>query len=189
MSLYLIRAALWVVAIVLLFIGAETDLRQRIIPNRVVALIAASGLLLSLVSRPERTWISLLAAVVLLFSLGVLSRFGLIGGGDAKLISAVTLLVPPESIGSLLLAIALVGGVISCCYLAAYFVLKRTRAHKTKSVAPANRSSRLRQLLRIERMRILTARSMPYGLAVLGGVGIVSTSEIIKCFYAISYSL
>ena len=187
MSLFLIRAALWLTAIVLLFIGAGVDLRSRIIPNRVVALIAANGLLLGLMSRPERIWISLLVALVLLLGLGVFSRLGLIGGGDAKLISAVTMLVPPASIGSLLLAIALAGGVVSGCYLAAFYVLKRAR--NKEKLATARRSSRLPQLLRHERMRILRAKSVPYSIAVLGGVGVVTMSEIIRCFSAISCSL
>ncbi|MGZ8496213.1 MAG: A24 family peptidase, partial [Candidatus Binatia bacterium] len=170
MSLYLIRVGLWAIAIVLLFAAAGIDLRERIIPNRLVALVAANGLLLGLVSRPEWIWISLLAAVAVFVGLGFLAHFRLIGGGDVKLISAVTLLVPPELIGLLLLSIALVGGVISCGYLAAYYVFKRQRAHKMKRAATAYRLGKFPQLLRSERARILTATSVPYGAAVLGGV-------------------
>lgn len=189
MSLYLIRVGLWAIAIVLLVAATRFDLRERIIPNRLVALIGASGLLLSLVSRPEWIWISLLAAVAVLVGLGFLAHFRLIGGGDVKLISAVTLLVPPERIGLLLLAIALVGGVISCGYLAAFYVFTRPRAYKLKRAASAYRFGKIPQLFQSERARILTATSVPYGAAVLGGVVVVTVSEIIKCFSVMSCSL
>lgn len=189
MSLDLIRIAIWMVAIVLLFIAAGIDMRDRVIPNRLVALIGASGLVLSLVSRPERLWISLLAAVVVLLGLGFLAHFRWIGGGDVKLISAVTLLVPPEHIGLLLLAIALVGGVISCCYLAAYYVFTRSHAGKIKYAATTGLLGKFPQLFRSERARVLTATSVPYGAAVLGGVAVVTVSEAIKCLSATSCSL
>lgn len=194
MSLYLVRISLWATAIVLLMAATRFDLRERIIPNRLVALIGASGLLLSLVSRPEWIWISLLAAVAVFVGLGFLAHFRLIGGGDVKLISAVTLLVPPERIGLLLLAISLVGGVISSCYLAAFYVFTRPhmrdlQTHKMRRATTAHRFSKLPHLFQSERTRILTATSVPYGAAVLGGVAVVTVSEIIKCFSAMSCSL
>jgi prepilin peptidase CpaA len=189
MSLYLIRIGLWATAIVLLVAAARVDLRERIIPNRLVALIGASGLLLGLVSRPEWIWISLLAAIVVFVGLGFLAHFRLIGGGDVKLISAVTLLVPPERIGLLLLAISLVGGVISGCYLAAYYVFTRPHLNKMKHVATVYRFGKIQRLFQSERARILTATSVPYGAAVLGGFAFVTVSEIVKCFSGTSCSL
>lgn len=189
MSLYLIRIGLWAIAIVLLVAAARFDLRERIIPNRLVALIAATGLLLRLLSRPEWIWISLLAAVAVFVGLGFLAHFRLIGGGDVKLISAVMLLVPPERIGLLLLAISLVGGVISSGYLAAYYIFTRPQTHKMKRATAAAWFSKLPHLFQSERARVLTATSVPYGVAVLGGVAVVTVSEIIKCFSATSCSL
>jgi prepilin peptidase CpaA len=186
MGFSLTRAALWVTAALLLFVAVRTDFRARIIPNRVVALIAANGLLLGLMSRPERIWISLLVALVLLIGLGFIAHFDLIGGGDAKLISAVTLLVPPESVASLLLAIALAGGVVSGAYLAVFYALPRARNKRKRGTA--GWYSRLPQLLRHERMRVLRATSVPYGVAVLGGVSVVTVSEIIRCYSATSCS-
>lgn len=199
MSLYLIRIGLWGIAIALLVAATRFDLRERIIPNWLVALIGASGLLLGLVTRQEWIWISLLAAVAVFVGLGFLAHFRLIGGGDVKLISAVTLLVPPERIGLLLLAISLVGGVISSCYLAAFYVFTRPHmrnphlhnphTHKMRRATTAYRFSKLPHLFQSERTRILKATSVPYGAAVLGGVAIVTVSEIIKCFSATSCSL
>ncbi len=186
MSLFLIRAALWVTVIVLLAVAVRTDFRARIIPNRVVVAIAADGLLLGLMSRPDRIWISLLVALVLLIGLGVIAHFDLIGGGDLKLIAAVTLLVPPENIVSLLLAIALAGGIVSAAYLAVFYALPRAR--NTKKIAIGGWFGKLAQLLRHERMRILRATSVPYSVAVLGGVCVVTVSEFIRCYSATSCS-
>jgi prepilin peptidase CpaA len=186
MSFFLIRAALWVTAIVLLVVAVRTDFRARIIPNRVVALIAANGLLLGLMSRPERIWISLLVALVLLIGLGVVAHFDLIGGGDSKLIAAVTLLVPPENIASLLLAIALTGGVVSVVYLVIFYALPSAR--NKKETMATRWFSRLPQRLQRERMRVLKATSVPYSVAVLGGVSVVTVSEFIRCYSATSCS-
>lgn len=189
MSLYLIRIGLLATAMLLLLAAARVDLRERIIPNQLVALIGGSGLLLGLVSRPETIWISLLAAIAVLVGLGFLSRYRWIGGGDVKLISAVTLLVPPERIGLLLVAISLVGGVISGCYLAAYYVFTRPHLHKMKYVATVYRFGKIQQLFQSERTRVLAATSVPYGVAVFGGFAFVTVSEIVKCFSATSCSL
>jgi prepilin peptidase CpaA len=186
MGLFLIRAALWVTATVLLAAAARTDFRARIIPNRVVAAIAANGLLLGLLSRPDRVWISLLVALVLLIGLGFIAHLDLIGGGDAKLISAVTLLVPPETIAPLLLAIALAGGIVSGAYLVVFYAFPRAR-NKKKTMA-TRWFGRLPQRFQRERMRVLKATSVPYSVAVLGGVSVVTVSEIIRCYSATSCS-
>jgi prepilin peptidase CpaA len=186
MGLFLIRAALWAITALLLLVAVRTDFRARIIPNRVVALIAANGLLLGLLSRPELIWISLLASLMLLIGLGFIAHLDLIGGGDAKLISAVTLLVPPESIASLLLAIALAGGIVSGAYLAVFYALPRARNKKKKMAT--RWFGRFPQWLQRERTRILKATSVPYSVAVLGGVSVVTVSEIIRCYSATSCS-
>lgn len=189
MSLYLIRIGLLAAAMLLLLAAARVDLRERIIPNRLVALIGVSGLLLGLVSRPETIWISLLAALAVLVGLGFLAHQRWIGGGDVKLISAVTLLVPPERIGLLLVAISLVGGVVSGSYLAAYYVFTRPHLQKIKYVATVYRFGKIQRLFQSERARILNVTSVPYGVAVLGGFALVTVSEIVKCFSAMSCSL
>jgi len=185
MSRYQILIALWMAAMVLLFVGAVVDWRKRIIPNRIVGLVAADGLVLGLLSRPERIWLSVVAALVVLVGLGFLAHFRLIGGGDVKLVSAATLLVPPDRIGLLLLAISLVGGVISLGYLAAYYGLTRSPAHGAR----IHRARKLRRLFARERSHVFAATSVPYGVAVFGGFAIVTVSEVVTCFFATSCSL
>ena len=104
--------------------SAGTDLKERRIPNELAAAVAAVGLVQGLALRPGQVWLSLLVAFVVFCGLGVLSHYRIIGGGDLKLISAVTLLVPPERVGQLLIEIALAGGVLACIYLLAGYALR-----------------------------------------------------------------
>jgi prepilin peptidase CpaA len=189
MSLILIRAFLWAACLLLLAAGAATDLRDRIIPNEAVILIAIGGFALGLISRSGSAWISLLASVVLFGALWTLVYRDFLGGGDAKLIAAVTLLVPPDRIGLLLMEIALAGGVLSVAYLAAYGVLRRTPVSQCGALSAACPTSGFDRFLISERARIVTGQSVPYALAVLGGVCIYVASECYRCLFATSCSL
>lgn len=189
MTLLLIRAILWSASLGLLVACAGTDLRKRIIPNELVILIAAIGLALSLTSHPERVWIDLLAASALLCGLWFLVGYDLLGGGDAKLIAAVTLLVPPDRIGLLLLAIALAGGLLSGAYLTAYRMANRSPLPRRAAAAVVGSTSGFNRFLRNECSRIATGKSVPYALAVLGGVSIYLTYELYQCSFATSCSL
>ena len=123
MSLTFIQAVLWTIVLAGLFWGAVTDLKERIIPDELAILIALAGLILCLAARPGQLWLSLIAAFVVFLGSGLLCRYGMIGGGDVKLMAAVVLLVPPHEIGELLIAIALAGGVLSSVYLGASLML------------------------------------------------------------------
>ena len=97
-----------------LLTAAVIDLKCRIVPNRLVIVIAGGGVALRLLSSPGLIWVSLLVAAAFFVVLGRLSHHDWIGGGDAKLIAAVTLLAPPAGIGKLLFDITLAGGLMSC---------------------------------------------------------------------------
>ena len=90
----------WPAAFILLGISARTDLKDRIIPNELVVAIAAIGVAQALLARPGLVWLSLLAAAIVFCGLGILSHYKIIGGGDTKLISAVTFLVRARSRGT-----------------------------------------------------------------------------------------
>lgn len=188
MSLMVIRAVLWVASFALLLVAAGTDLRRRVIPNRIVLMVAVGGLTLSLISQPHLAWINLIVAVMLLGGLGALAHRRHLGGGDAKLIAAVSLLVPPQHIGSLLMAIAFAGGLLSLAYLAAYHMLKPVHITRRGGAENGPRRSR-RTWWSDERIRLASGRSVPYGVAVLGGVGAYLASELYQCLYATSCSL
>jgi prepilin peptidase CpaA len=186
---FLLHIISWLASLLLLARSAGTDLKERRIPNELVAAVAVIGLALGLIARPGLVWFSLLVAVVVFCGLGVLSHYKFIGGGDLKLISAVTLLVPPERVGQLLIEIALAGGVLSCFYLAARYALKSLPASPTGAVEIASPKIGLVLAIKTERGRIAAGDPLPYALAVLGGVCIYIAREFFQCFYAMSCSL
>jgi len=179
----------WPVSLFLLVASARSDLKDRLIPNEFVAAVAAIGLAQALLARPGLIWLSLLAAAVVFCGLGILSHYKIIGGGDLKLISAVTFLVPPDRVGQLLIEIALAGGLLSCFYLAAHYGLKSQRASPTAAPEVARPESGHARMIETERDRIAAGASLPYALAVLGGVGIYLAREFFQCLYAMSCSL
>ena len=195
MSFPPIYAISWPASLILLAAGAGTDLKDRRIPNQLVAAVAAVGLVQGLATRPGSVWISLFVAAGVFCGLGVLSHYRIIGGGDLKLISAVTFLVPPERVGQLLIEIALAGGALGCVYLAARFGLKNLRRLNSLPEPPvgavqgARPESGLTLAIKTERARGAAGGPLPYAVAVLGGVCIYVAREFIQCFYAISCSL
>lgn len=189
MSLLLLRTMLWAAVLLVLAAAAGIDLRRRIVPNESVMLVAAGGVAIGVLTRPGSTvLLSLLLCFVVLLMLLVFAHFNVLGAGDAKLIAAATLLVPPERIGLLLLAIALAGGLLSGAYLVAFQSLKHARAgrrhgahlglrHAAGSFARSSRAG-------VARMR--SGYSVPYALAVLAGVAFYLASELYQCSSGIS---
>jgi prepilin peptidase CpaA len=178
----MLHLALWSVALVTLVASAWTDLRDRIIPNEFAGLTAACGIGLSLTLRPDETWIGMLVAVLALVGLGVIAHYGAIGGGDVKLISAATLLVPPAHIGQLIAFIALSGGLLSCAYLLARTTLRRSRA--VAMLAEGDDGREAGGWFSNECARIATGGPMPYALAILGGVAGTIAGELPQCLSA-----
>jgi prepilin peptidase CpaA len=167
----LVSAALWGVCLLGLLGAAATDLRSRRIPNRVVLLILAAGIVLQLLHGWPAAGIGLTAASTVFVALAFLAHYGVMGEGDVKLIAAVTLLVPPHGIAPLLLAIALAGGGLSCIYLVLRFTLRRETPH---TAAP---SSHRINIFHDEAAKIAAGEPMPYALAILGGVAFHVLSE------------
>lgn len=168
-------------SLIVLGVSAGIDLRDRLIPNELVVAVALIGLSQGLVSRPGVVWLSLLVAVIVFLGLGIFSHFKIIGGGDLKLISATTLLVPPDGVGQLLIDIVLAGGLLSCFYLAARYGLKSLPSSLSVApeVVPSAKASGLARMIKTERARIAIGYPMPYAVAVLGGVIIYAAMEIL----------
>ena len=175
-----IRIMLWATTLCVLACASVIDLRHRKIPNQASSFVAMSGFALALASRPGSLWISLLLSIAILLVLATGSHFSMIGGGDAKMIPAVSLLVPPESVLPLLLAIAVAGGLLSIVYLALRSWLRATCPRRAASHGRFNR------FLRRERARILASRTVPYGIAIFGGVVAYVISELPQCSSATS---
>jgi prepilin peptidase CpaA len=172
-GLSLVQAGLWVAGFAALAAAAGTDLKVRIIPNRLVLSVAAVGIAIGLTSWPSFFWISAVAAIFLVCALGVLAHFNWLGGGDVKLIAAASLLVRPDHIITLLLAIALAGGLLSLIYLAAYWKLEYKTAMPAR-ITPGDAYHRA------------VLDSVPYGIAILGGVSAYLASEFYQCLSATS---
>jgi prepilin peptidase CpaA len=169
----------WLTGLILLSVAAGTDLKDRRIPNEIVAAVAAIGLTQGLIARPGQVWLSLLVAFVVFCGLGVLSYHRIIGGGDLKLISAVTLLVSPERVGQLLIEIALAGGVLGCIYLLARSALRSPSVTSSGTAEGARPEGEFALAIRTERIRIAAGGPLPYALAVLGGASIYVTRELV----------
>ena len=162
--------AAWLGEMVGLAFAAASDVRSRIIPDRIVLLLVVNGLALRLsISGWQQMGPSLLAAGAILLLLGQAARHGLIGAGDAKLIAAVALFVPVADVPALVLAIALAGGVVSCAYL-----VLRVMARHGAMVGP----------LRREQRRIAAGLPLPYGLAIFLGTGWLGVADLLRCFSA-----
>ncbi len=158
--------AAWLGEMLGLALAAASDVRNRIIPDRIVLLLVANGLVLRVSFADWRqAGVSLLAAGALLLLLGQAARHGLIGAGDAKLIAAVALFVPAADVPALVLAIAVAGGVVSCGYIAL-----RAMGRHGSMLGPLSREQR----------RIAEGVSLPYALAIFLGTGWLGVANLLR---------
>ena len=171
-----IAAIAWSAIMLGLLAAAAMDFKKRIIPNAYVMLIAVAGAALRLAADGASAWISAIAAIAVFLTLKVLADRSIIGGGDAKLIAAVTLLVPADRVASLILCVVLAGGLVSCCYLIARALLS-TDALRRAVVSDVPKAMG-RRLLHAEASKIIAGEPMPYALAVLGGVVVYGIMEL-----------
>jgi prepilin peptidase CpaA len=155
----LVVAGVTTVCLVLLCLAALHDVLARTIPNWIAATMAAAGLpLFWLAQGPADR----LLAAVLLFGGAILCwRLGWLGGGDAKLLGATGLVLPPDRVAGALIAIGLAGAVLALPYLAC-----RGRIARPGAVRP---SALLARAWRAERFRLRRGGPLPYGVAIAVG--------------------
>lgn len=122
------------VYVLALVLAAVSDFRSLRIPNWLTASLAAAFPPLALVAGHDVQWLSHFAAGLAVFAgAAVLFAAGVMGGGDVKLLGAVALWVGLGQVLSLLLLVALVGGVFALAVvllrhpLAQAVVLRATR--------------------------------------------------------------
>ena len=166
-----------------LFASSFIDLKKRIIPDELVILIALCGLCACLSTRPPEIWLSLLIAAGVFIALAICHHCHWLGGGDVKLISALSLAVPIDQVGALILAISLAGAVLCCAYLSAGFVLKALQVEPAGRAPPVEGT--FSGWLRDESERIIEGRTVPYALAIFGGFVYHAYTEFAPCSYAI----
>jgi prepilin peptidase CpaA len=150
----------------LLAIAALFDLRQQRIPNWIAAIAGVLGTAALAMNDPGALWLHVLVALLVLIAGIIIWSCGWLGGGDVKLLAALSLWAGPSHVDSLLFATALFGGL-----LALAMVLARRASASPLAMLP---------LLYIG--QLLTSRSpamlahsprppdaLPYGLAVACG--------------------
>jgi prepilin peptidase CpaA len=158
------------------------DLKQRIIPDELAILVAVCGLCACLATRSSELGLSLLIAAGVFFALALCHRCNWLGGGDVKLISALSLAMPVHQVGTLMVEISVAGAILCCVYLTAGFALKTFR---TKPAGQTPPSTPFRGWVRLESERIMAGRSVPYAVAILGGFVYHAFIEFAPCSHAI----
>ena len=154
----------------LLVAAAASDLAARLIPNRIPALLLGLGLVFHLA---QGTLLAgLLVAAIVFAVLLVAWHFGVMGGGDVKLLAATAFCVAPVTVPLLIMRVALAGGVLGLAYLVARRTVRApvgaaphgaTRSFTAGCVALPGR------VWRAERWRIGRHAPLPYGIAIAVG--------------------
>jgi prepilin peptidase CpaA len=151
--------ALWSAALLLVGAGLH-DVAARTVPNWVCVILFCLGLVVRLI---DGDILIAFPVAFLVFVVAALCwRRGWMGGGDVKLLGAVALLVRPGSVPTLLVDVALAGGILALIYLVLYAtVSNRVFTPKPRSI-PA-------RALRAERWRIARRGPIPYASAIAAG--------------------
>lgn len=101
---------------VLLIVASVTDLRSRIISNRLnltVAALAPPWWLACGLPLWPGVAVQLLAALIIFVVFAALFAFGCMGGGDVKLLGALALWFPWQATLSMLMLMAVLGGIVT----------------------------------------------------------------------------
>jgi prepilin peptidase CpaA len=158
------------IVIVSLALAACLDVATRTIPNSIAAVVAVAGVTARMLTGPSAIAVSVAAAVVLFVFLLVLHARGMLGGGDVKLIVAVSFGLSLPSINRFIFITVIAGGVLAALHLLARRVLRG----RPPSAPPPRGASLLRRVFRAERWRIARHGSLPYGVAIAcGGIWII----------------
>ena len=155
--------AFWVGLVVLAVVAAAGDIRRFRIPNALPAAVAALFVVRVAVLGlwQEGLWSLLVAAIVLVVGFGLFAMRWL-GGGDVKLITAISLWAGPDQIFRFVYTIALTGGVMALGLLVSL----------TLGVVSAKVRGKEGQ------RRPLRGRRLPYGVAIAVGALYLSLGHL-----------
>lgn len=155
----------------LLAAAAACDLRRRVIPNRIVAGVALLWLVAEATGRDGAWWPNAAIGLGMLLAGMAVWHRGWLGGGDVKLIAALSLWAGADLLPEFLLAVGVAGGA-----LAVAIVLGRRLARSPAAAMLLDGTAgRLPAALADGRaLGPLAALTLPYGVAVaLGGCWLV----------------
>ena len=147
--------------LLLLLTAACFDLAYRTIPDWVCGALAAVGLASRVAVGLGAVAISAGTAAVVFAALAFVHARGVLGGGDVKLLSAVTLGLSAPGLYHLLMGTAFAGGAIGILYL----TLRRL---PRPQLCPPG-MSQVRRLWIVERWRWRRRNCLPYGVAIAVG--------------------
>jgi prepilin peptidase CpaA len=174
--------------VALLALAALIDLRERRIPNSLTGAVAALYPFYVLASPMPIDWLGALAVAAAVFMFGfVLFARQLIGGGDVKLIAAVSLWTGLEHFALFALVTSLAGGVLalaSLWYRRWHGVIDAHVAALGWNLAPAGRRHAANAAS--EASHSIASASiepapltLPYGVAIAAG-GVAVIAQLIK---------
>lgn len=172
-------------ALLILLLAAVWDFRERLIPNRLVLGVLGIGVVMRVAGEGSGSWISLVAAAIVFLPLSFLAARNAVGGGDVKMITAITFLFPPEHVPLTLVMIALFGGVLSIAYLTLAQLLKPKAGGRVLALPGPSLET---GILRAEAARVMAGVPMPFALAIFAGVLYSIVTEVLPCIYATSFS-
>ncbi len=136
--------------------AAAHDLAARTIPNMLSLGIGAAGLV---EATRHQQLVPALGIAILVFFGGLCAwRASLLGGGDVKLLAAVSLWMRPDREPGLLLYISIAGGVLACIYLALGRVVRPPSLPRPGDL--------VRRVLRVECRRVHLRAPLPYAVAI-----------------------
>jgi prepilin peptidase CpaA len=156
---WIVSATLFLEILLLLCVAA-TDIAARLIRNEICLALALLGIVRQ-IADPMQLVQSLIVATILFVLLLVVYQRRLIGGGDVKLLVALSIGLPLAGVVELLAVTALAGGVLAVLHL-------MMRALPTPRLAPAG-ASFLRRVYAVERWRHVRRAPLPYGIAIACG--------------------
>ncbi len=152
-------ALLILLGALLLVFAAMHDIGFRTVPNRVSAALLICGLILRVMSG-DMVFGLACGALVFVLTYGCW-RFGWMGGGDVKLLTAAAVFVPPAMVPTLLLATSIAGGLIACVYLVGSRMVPSPRATRPSGL--------IRRAARCELRRLRRRGPLPYAAAIATG--------------------
>lgn len=149
---------------------AIIDIATRLISNKIVLLVAGLGVGSQLLSNIHQLPASFLAATILFLLLLFVYQRGWMGGGDIKLLAALTIGLPIIQLIPLFMTISLAGGILGVIHLMLRYLPKPVRS-------PVGASC-LRRVYAVERWRNIRRGPLPYGVAIAcGAIWIILSSH------------
>lgn len=155
--------------VLMLVTAGLCDIWRFIIPNLVSLFLVLMFFVVALISPFPVDWLSHLAAMAGFFAIGfLLYVFKVLGAGDVKLITAVSLWVGLDKLMDFLLVVAVAGGALSLVLLALRFLLP-----------PILVMAKLEETIKLPRV-LLPGSPVPYGVGIaVGGLWLAGSLPLL----------